>query len=80
MRSTSAPVKPYSACSSSTPSIDCCEWPSALYFLTSVRTTLSRSSLLQSISNGPEMLSMNPLLPSNTSGGPVTPRMARKAA
>ena len=57
-----------------------CEWISALNFLRMVRVTDSRSSRVQSISNGPETASMNPLLPSNTSRGPVIPRIARKAA
>ena len=45
-----------------------------------MRRTDSRSSRAQSISNGPAIASMKPLLPSNTSRGPVTPRMARNAA
>src|ERR1051325_10824570 len=56
------------------------EWTSALYFLTIVRVTRSRSSSDQSISNGPAIVSMKPLLPSNTHSGPVTPRIARNVA
>src|SRR6266700_3519517 len=45
-----------------------------------VRLTASRFSRDQSISKCPAMASINPLLPSNTSSGPVIPRIARKAA
>src|SRR5579885_1415688 len=45
-----------------------------------VQLTRSRPSRDQSISKWPEITSMNPLFPSKTSGGPVMPRIARKAA
>lgn len=49
-------------------------------FFNMVRRIRSRSSFDQSISNGPAIVSMNPLLPSNTASGPVIPCAASNAA
>ena len=80
IRWTSSGPKLASCWSSRIPSVADCEWTSALYFFRIVRVTLSRSSRAQSIWNFPAIASMKPLFPSNTSSGPVIPRIARNAA
>ena len=80
IRSISLPVNPCSRRISIIPSRADCEWISALYFLRIVLVTRSRFSPDQSISKSPEIVWHHPLFPSNTSRGPVMPRIARNAA
>ena len=67
--------------SSSSASIADCEWISALKRFRIVRVTDSRFSCSPvDLETAPRSHRMKPLLPSNTSRGPVIPRIARNAA